>query len=76
MTYFWPKGIVVWCFYSSLNVLFTMAWCSGAIAFIEKNLNVKTLSKPYTKRTHQRVHSKMFPLAMPDEQTHGVKLGI
>ena len=40
-----------------------------------KKLNVKTLSGPYTKRKHPRVHSKMCHLAMADEQSHGVKLG-
>ena len=41
-----------------------------------KKLNVKTLSRPYSKRTHQRVHSKMCHLGMAAGQTHGVKLGI
>ena len=39
-------------------------------------LNVKTLSRPCTKRTHQRRHSKMCHLGMAAEQTHSVKLGI
>ena len=37
ITYFWSKGIVLWCFYSSPNVLFILAWCSEANAFIEKS---------------------------------------
>ena len=41
-----------------------------------KNINVKTLPRPYTIKTHQRVHSKMFHLGMPAEQTNSVKLGI
>ena len=41
-----------------------------------KKLNVKTLSRSYTKRTHQRAHSKMFHLDMPAEQTHSVEFSI
>ena len=60
---------------NSLKGLFILVWYSGANAFIEKKLNVKTLSGPYTKRKHPRVHSKMCHLAMADGQSHGVKLG-
>ena len=42
----------------------------------QKNLNVKTLSRPNTKRTHQRAHSKLCHLDMPWTQTHSVKLSI
>jgi len=37
-----------------------------------KKLNVKTLSRPYIKRAHQRAHSKMCHLDMLAEQTHSV----
>ena len=36
----------------------------------QKKLNVKTLSRPYTKTTHQRDHSKMWHLGIPAWQTH------
>ena len=42
----------------------------------QKNINVKTLSRPNTKRTHQRAHSKLCHLDMPWTQTHSVKLSI
>ena len=42
----------------------------------QKNLNVKTLSRPNTKKTHQRAHSKLCHLDMPWTQTHSVKLSI
>ena len=42
----------------------------------QKNLNVKTLSRPNTKKTHQRAHSKLCHLDMPWTQTHSIKLGI
>merc|ERR1712242_282162 len=41
-----------------------------------KKLHVRTLSRPYTKRTHQRAHSKMCHLDMAAGQRRGVKLGI
>ena len=41
-----------------------------------KKVNVKTLPRPYTKRTHQMVHSKMCHMGMPAGQTCSVKPGI
>ena len=42
----------------------------------QKKVNVKTLPRPYTKRTHQMVHSKKCHLGMPAGQTRSVKPGI
>ena len=39
-----------------------------------KKLNVKTSSRPYTKRTDHRAHSKMCHLDMLAQQTHIVEL--
>ena len=64
----------VWCFKSECLLRFSLVLRSKCIN--QKKLNVKTLSRPYTKRTHQRRHSKMCHLGMVDEQTQGVKLGI
>ena len=36
----------------------------------------KTLPRPYTIRTHQKVHSYMCHFGMAAEQTHSVKHGI
>ena len=42
----------------------------------QKNLNVKTLSRPNTKKTHQRARSKLCHLDMPWTQTQSVRLSI
>ena len=43
---------------------------------INKKVNVKTLPRPYTKRTQQMVYSKMCRMGVPAGQTRSVKPGI
>ena len=43
---------------------------------LQKKVSDKTMPRPYTKRTHQRVNTKMCHLDMPAGQTRSVKLGI
>ena len=57
------------------NTLFDFDCFSGGNES-SKNVSVKTMPKPYTNRTDQRVYSKMCHLGIPAVQTRSVKLGI
>ena len=57
------------------NTLFYFNCYSEGNASIKK-VNIATLPWPYTKRTHQLVHSEICHMGVPAGQTRSVKSGI
>ena len=58
------------------NTLFYFDCYSEGNWINQKKVNVKTFPRPYSKRTHQILHSNMCHMSVPAGQTRSVKPGI